>query len=53
MSRLMRHSTNELTEAQIFLLEGRTLAVSLLPASFTLITAADVASAVMMLLAQA
>jgi hypothetical protein len=49
----MRRSTDELTEAQKFLLEGRTLAVSLLPASFTLITAVDVASAVIMLLAQA
>jgi hypothetical protein len=53
MSRLICHSTIEPTEAQQFFREGRTVAVSLLPASFTLITVADVASAVMMMLAQA
>ena len=51
MSRLMRHSTLELTEAQQFFRESHSLAVSLLPASFTVLTAANVASAVMMLFA--
>lgn len=53
MSRLMRRSTSPLTNPQLFFREGRTLAVMIFPASFTLISAGNVASAVMMLMSAA
>jgi len=51
MSRLIRRSTAQLTEAEQFFREGQH--VALFPVSFALITAANVTSTVMTLLAQA